>query len=1200
MDREIASGSPTHNRYQSLTTVPETERPGSRSSVNFSYPRASRPNSPALTENRPISLGGSAVRDVAPVEVASAQQALSQVSEKPTNTRSKGPAIGRAEANSTKKSSEVPVGTAIAAAQAVSAHKNAPRPEPSYARAERIDPEPPAVSPQRPNVEHALPTVTHKPEIEHPSSRTAPSQWPSAVPEEKEPRDEDGTDITRAQNASNQLANVSQGNDHYEPTVTHQVTPQPSPKAEKQSSPQQETHLEQSSSPGRSTRFATWLSVSASGEQVHEPPARSVSPGKSALKNARGGSLSPDGRFAATGRPGLATSELSDGGTSVASDEGLRTGAKKRVVKVSFDDEAEVVGVAASPPTSPEEYVPESPPSKSKTRKNWFNVVKKKSPAAEFVTNDDDFDEVMKPRPALPSFGSVRGNRDGGPARPPIPHFSDNESTSTSEDEAAAPIHSFSNDHALAGVLHQEQKEPLQPHDVKSVEQLSVVGSAPSREEESQHERLDGVAIGETSQQQPYAGLDAGLPPPSIAVEPATPPVDDRKSFDAQRLSRSSLETYQIPGGFPPSGSDRSLKSAAEAGAPKSQPIASALPKLEDTNKDYSDSVYTDSDHESVYSDAPEDPEDGDGFGSINAIVDSRSIPRSAPLDPIAESRDTTPRPTERAPTSDSQPRGAIKQPSNVPRAETPTEQMEGGRKEASPPASPLNLQTPYPPLPINYKENSPNSYALQGNKQRRPMSVDAFGSTDAQDPRYSSHASGNGKDKSRPLSLGPAFQTRGPGLRRTMSSGSDSSSSFKRASSSTRGDGPRLMRRTMRSNAMGGQPFSPPARTESPVDNRPLSSGSNTGTMRKTLRGPGAGGEKYSFFSTNKKAPRARSDKPASKGMQGTRFADSDDEGGDDRPQVFHSRFADSSDEEGEPNNNAMRPVRGIPRRKGTNDGDSTELEDSSEGERQPQASRLVAPPINARRPTSRDQNPSSPNMSGMAAVARSRGMTQRELEEFIMQPPQGRKPSILARLGLKKQPKTTDNRIRKADVESPSRRDTPLERSRLERDQLRDEPYTNGVHTTVTATQSEPPSSPKLIKRLTKRQTGGGQQWPLRADPRTETPEPIVEQSHSVPSSPLQTQKLEPVAEPVAHNGSVTVNGGTMPETAPPIHKETEAPPPGPDVNDAASDITSTTNPEDQGTQDQGPTARNVVIAGSGRKKRFPMLRKAFGLRK
>lgn len=1135
------------------------------------------------------------------------------MSEKPVNTRTKAPATatGRPETGSIGKSAGLAAGTAIAAAQAVSAQKNSSRQEPDHARAARTDLKPLATSPQRPKVDSARSTATHGSDVEYSSSRTVPDQWPSAPVENNEHQNQGNVGISRAQDASDQLANASIISEKYEPTHepittpqrTPQATPHTSPKTEKQPTPQQEIQLQQSSSPGRSARFATWLSVTASGEQAHEPPARSISPAKSALKNPRGNSLSPDGRARTVGRVGLASSELSDGGTSVASDEGARAGAKKRAVKVSFDDEAEVVGVAASPPTSPEEYIPESPPSKAKPRKNWFNVVKKKSPATEFINNDDDFDEVMKPRPALPSFGSVRGNRNGGPARPPIPSFSDNESSSSSEDEATKTATSFSNDHALAGVLRRNENDLSQPHDAKSVEQFSITGSAPSQEQAPAEDKSDGIAIGGLTEQRPFSGVDSQLPPPSIAVEPATPPVDDRKSFDVQRSSRSSLEKYQIPGGFPPSGSDRSLKSAAEAETVPSQPVASAVPKLEDTNKDYSDSVYSESDHDSIYSDAPEDPEDGDGFGSINAIVDSRSIPRSAPLEPITESRDSTPRPAERAAFIDSQTEDVTNEQPEVPRFVTPVEEPANRQVDMSPPDSPMNLQTPYPLLPLKPKGQSTNGSIQTENKQRRPMSVDAYGGVNSQDPRYSSNA-GAGNDKARPLSLGPAFQARGPGLRRTMSSGSDSSSSFKRATSSNRSEGPRTMRRTMRGNAGGAQPPSPSARTESPIDHRPLSSGSTSGTtMRKTLRGPGAGGERYSFFSTNKKAPRARSAKPSSK-AQGTRFADSDDEGGQDQPQVFRSRFADSSDEGEGPENSAMRPVRGIPRRRGTNDGDSTELEDSSEGERHQQVPRAAPSLLRPIPPRSQNQSTSSPNMSGMAAVARQRGMTQRELEEFIMQPPQSRKPSILVKLGLKKG-KNTNNRIRKADAESPSRRDTPLERSRLERDQLREEPYTNGiptgVQTTVTATQSEPPSSPKLIKRLTKRKTaGGGQQWPLaaEAEPRTDTPEPIVEESQSLPSSPLRTQKPNIVEEPAGRNGSITLNGADphVPGTTS-ILKESGAPAVGPDVNinDAASDITSTTNPEDQGA-----AARDVVIAGSGRKKRFPMLRKAFGLRK
>lgn len=1191
VDRESTSGSPTHTRLQSLTTVPELDRPNSRSSVNFSYPRGSRPTSPTLPENQPISLGGTAARDVPSVEVASAQQALSQMSEKPVNTRSKAPAVGRAEASPANKSAGLAAGTAIAAAQAVSAQKSSPQPEPDHARAPRTDTGPSATSPQRPKTDHSRPNTTYGSDTEHASSRTVPNKWPAVVPGH-ESQIQDDVDMSRTRAASNQVANASIPTDHHEPITTPQrtpqVTPHASPKAEKQPTPQQEAQLEQSSSPGRSARFAKWLSVTAAGEQVHEPPSRSLSPVKSALKTTRGNSLSPE--RAAAGRAGLANSELSDGGTSIASDEGSRIGVKKRAVKVSFDDEAEVVGIAASPPTSPEEYVPESPSSKSKTRKNWFNVVKKKSPAADFITIDDDFDEVMKPRAALPSFGSVRGNRNGGPARPPIPDFSDNESTSSSEDEASAPFTSFSNDHALAGILHHEQQEPSQPHDIKSLERLSVIGSAPSQQDAAPADR-GGV----------HPSIGSQLPPPSIAVEPATPPVDERKTFDVQRSSRSSLEQYQIPGGFPPSNSDRSLKSATEVETTKNQPIASAIPNLDDVNKDYSDSVYTESDHDSIYSDAPEDPEDGDGFGSINAIVDSRSIPRSVPLEPIVESRDTTPRPTERT-AVESEPQYIIDEPSEIDRFATPSEELVSRQSgEASPPASPMNLQTPYPPLAINSQARPSNGSVQTENKQKRPVSVDAYGgSLKSQDPRYSGHANGAANGKPRPLSLGPAFQARGPGLRRTMSSGSDSSSSFKRANSTTRSDGSHAMRRTMRGSAGNSQPSSPSARTESPIDHRPLSSGSTSATtMRKTLRGPGAGGEKYSFFSTNKKAPRARFTKPVPKEMQGTRFADSDDEGGQDQPQIFCSRFADSSDEGEEPNN-AMRPVRGIPRRRGTNDGDSTELEDSSEGERHKQAPQAGTSLLKPIPPRSRDQNVSSPNMSGMAAVARQRGMTQRELEEFIMQPPQSRKPSILARLGLKKD-KNTNNRISKVDAESPSRKDTHLERSRLEREQLREEPYTHGAqtgnHTTVTAAGSELPSSPKLMKRLTKRNTTGGQQWPLRPEAqRTDTPEPVHEPSHSQPSSPLRTQNIEPAVEPAGRNGSITVKGGNATGISS-ILKEPEVPAAaaGPDINDAASDVTSTTNPEEQGA-----TVRDVVIAGPGRKKRFPMLRKAFGLRK
>ncbi|KAJ5100466.1 hypothetical protein N7456_006518 [Penicillium angulare] len=1204
------STSPLHNRISSLTTVPEFDRPSSRGSVNFSYPRGLRPNSPpspAIIEDQPIALG-----------VAREQPAPKQTtSEKPINTRPTIQTAGITDGKPAPKPAAPAIDTAAAAAQAViGAPKTNARADP-HARVERIEHEPTS-APQQ-----------NEPPAAHPSSRTAPQPWPATVPEESKPRDTPHVDTSPAQRSDTRRTAGSPTPD----VIDTVVTPQPSPSASTRESKQQhEININQSSSPGRSARFSKWLSVSSPGSQVHQPPARSVSPVKSALKNSpRGSSLSPDRKVSVSGIVIQPPSEISDG-TSVASDEGSRLNVKKRAPKVSFDDEAEIVGVAASPPTSPEDYTPGSPPPKVKSRMSWLGVGKKKQATSDIGAGDDGFDEVLKPRAALPSFGSVRGTRDGGPQEPVIPEYSDNESSSSSDDELRTTNPAFSNDHALGGILH-KMPEVEQTHKVKSVEQLSVTGesSSPVQQQSAPRSKLDGVAPGGITEQPPFTNADSHIAPPSIAVEPATPPIDsDRPSRELQRMSRSSLEQYQIPGGFPPSASDRNLKSTAESTKPQPQPqpVASAIPS-------HVDDVDTEGESDdSVYSDAAEDF-DGDGFGSINAIVDSRSIPRSsAPVDTVNESRDTTPRPVRRSPTLEDETDDATGQTTDEARATTPTQDSVIHHPEDIAVAVPLQSEviTSSPPLPAKSKARalSNDTVEMESGEQRRPVSM-YFQVTSGpqQGPRKSNTVSSPGKDKPRPKSLGPAFQgTRGAGsagfpnsLRRTTSNGSDSSSSFKRASSSVRGDG-HTMRRTMR--AGGGHLQGPPSdRTDSPTDRRPMSSGSGqgTGTLRKTLRGPpgggggGGGNERYSFFSTNKRAapsPRGRSAsaRQPSRSTQGTRFRDSDGEREDNQPQAFRSRFVDSSDEE-EQGSTSMRPVRGIPRRQGAHDGDSTDLDDSSEEERRQQSQYVpavpVAPRVVSTPPASRDQN-APPNMSGMAAVARQRGMSQRELEEFIMQPPKGRKSGLLSRLGLKKS-KPVDNRIRKADVESPSRRDTPLERTRLEREQLRNEEYSSGppppapgIVTTVTATQPEQPASPqKLLKKNSKRYTTGGAPWPLRptaarinsADPPLrQLSTSIPEQSASAPNSPLRSRM--PPLESTGRNGSVTINGGGGPETSAIKAPESpQMPRAGPDLNDdAASDIT-------RSTEDNGPVARDVVIAGSGRKKRFPMLRKAFGLR-
>lgn len=1161
-----------HNRLSSLGTVPEMDRPSSRSSINFSRPISP----PVVQENRPVGRDASAAC-VVPAAATGAQHSPSQVSDKSSKTKPRSYGAGNAEKNAIK-SVGAPAGTAAAAAKAVSMQKGSPRAEPAHARAERIDPEPLVTSTRDQRSDDDVPVDFTRPSVEDQSSQTI-ERWPSTVIEEKEPAEEQ-VDAPGVVGTGDRSATASPTIDHAE-TVS---TPQPSPKGDKESSLQQPEHVRQSSSPGRSAHFSKWLSVSAAGDQVHQPPPRSVSPVKSALKSPRGDSLSPD-RGARVGRSVQPSSEMSDG-TSVASDDGPRPVSRKKPVKVSFDDEAEVVGIAASPPTSPEDYVPDSPQGKSKSRKGWFGVGKKK-PASDFVTGDDDFDKVMKPRPALPSFGSVRKNRDGSQV-PVVPEYSDNESSTTSGDEAPDRGVSFSNDHALGGMLAEvHPAEPPQVHNVKTVEQLSVDGEPSSSQEPSADVKMDGIAKDGLSEQPPFSE-ESESAVPSIAIQPATPMLEnERPSFDQSRSSRGSLEQYRIPGGFPPSNSDRSPKSTAEgvkqpmaSAEGVKQPMASAVPKLDDVDTEGESG-------DSIYSDAEEDLE-GDGFGSINAIVDNRAIPRSSvPLEPISESRDITPKPHTRTAAIDNQSQDVTDQAVEEVRSITPTQESVNRQMKDSPTAASFP-ESPSPSATSKSETRASGNGPIQsGAKQERIVSVDAYGSSGLQDHRHSNvNGAASGKTKNRPVSLGPAFQMKGPAafpssLRRNASNGSDSSSSFKRSSPSPRNEGSHSMRRTMRgAGPTSNQVQSPTARAGSPEEYRPVSSGSGAGTMRKTLRGPPGGGERTSFFSTNKKAPpRARFTKAPPKSKGATRFVNSDDEDAP-RAQVFRSRFADSSDE-GEGNNNAMRPVRGIPRRKGARDGDSTDLDDSSEEERQHQAPLAVTPRVGAKPPGSRDKN-APPNMSGMAAVARQRGMSQRELEEFIMQPNRGRKPGLLTRLGLKK-PKSADNRISKADVESPSRRDTPLERSRLEREQLR-EPFA-GESTYTTTIEAEPPSSPsspKVLKK-NKRHTYAGDSWPLRPAVQEEQPAPAPENIQSAPTSPLQTEKPAPPVDG-APKDSIPVNGDNS-------VKETEPSPAGPEFNDASSDITNATDP--------GPAARNVVIAGSGRKRRFPMLRKAFGLR-
>lgn len=142
-----------------------------------------------------------------------------------------------------------------------------------------------------------------------------------------------------------------------------------------------------SNSPARTAHFGP---VQDSLTVRHSPPPRSISPRKSALKQqspSRGASPEDD------------TSEAS--GSAVQAQEPVLP--RKKSVRVSFDDQSTVVVGEAATPEQSDSPVLLSP--QNSKRVPWFSSITR-SKKKEIPSLDDD--EVMQPRPALPSFGSVR------------------------------------------------------------------------------------------------------------------------------------------------------------------------------------------------------------------------------------------------------------------------------------------------------------------------------------------------------------------------------------------------------------------------------------------------------------------------------------------------------------------------------------------------------------------------------------------------------------------------------------------------------------------------------------------------------------------------------------------------------------------------------------------------------------------------
>ncbi|KAK2048670.1 hypothetical protein LZ31DRAFT_458379 [Colletotrichum somersetense] len=445
----------------------------------------------------------------------------------------------------------------------------------------------------------------------------------------------------------------------------------------------------QSASPVRSAHFA----LGADRLVIrHEPPPRSVSPRKSAMKHStspsRGASLSDDGSEAS------GPSRFGSEATAVEAPM-----PRKKSVRVSFDDEKnKIMGQSAEKP----DFDSPVPPSPQQAKRHWFNHLGRNR-KKDTVALDDD--EVMKPRPALPSFGSVREKkpRDSEEERPLVRPL---ESSSPSgpdapESKPDRPVPaSQSHDHNVGMVLSQEQtarnaanisrfREPLPPV-VTSLEGSGFY--SPSSTSNSDVEDGDDIfqdselvqepeptmspeRVGEKIvAAQPKSTVDTPVPSvqmapalnddtqdyreediPSISVIQPTPIPKETEGNGSASLSGKGY--FDVPGGFPEDESeDNASRSNAQpgiTGMTKDQP-AQATSSNGGVNSSFKTAHHlvpvaeSESEGESIYSDAYEDLSDvdGDGFMSLDAVIASPiqdKFPHKPHQKPVANSPQQTP-----------------------------------------------------------------------------------------------------------------------------------------------------------------------------------------------------------------------------------------------------------------------------------------------------------------------------------------------------------------------------------------------------------------------------------------------------------------------------------------------------------------------------------------------------------------------------
>lgn len=408
----------------------------------------------------------------------------------------------------------------------------------------------------------------------------------------------------------------------------------------------------QSLGPARAAHFSSQPILDTPEGAKHQPPLRSVSPAKSALKHSPS-SRGPSPVASALGSrlytDGRVGSEASD--TISVIDDGLKGAPKKKkAVRVSFDDDSVVTTQAASLPTSPTSSGISSSQTTVGSSNGWSTgLVDKIQEVGSFPV---DTGSGIQPIPVLPVFGSVRVRKDEG---------RHGQSTDYRNSEYRPQV-GPSTDLAIGDILaeyHQASgrfKDPVAP-EVTSVEGTGYQSdSGDSSMDENGYNIQPSppnekfINIGNSSRDSStplnhnlsrHWTSVRGDPIPEINILPATPGIDKASTDEPDwlripgqfPLSTESLINYEPPAN-PVSEHHTNHQTPAEAGIAEPLPLAvpheagitavgSVADGLRAQIRTQTEAEF-DSD-ESIYSDAAEDLSDfeGDGFGSINAIVES-------------------------------------------------------------------------------------------------------------------------------------------------------------------------------------------------------------------------------------------------------------------------------------------------------------------------------------------------------------------------------------------------------------------------------------------------------------------------------------------------------------------------------------------------------------------------------------------------